>query len=115
MNQSIVHSSLIDVNQSDVHSSLLDMNQSIVHSSFTDMNQSDVLQWLDGRSAKNASFYNLWDRNFPKPVAKRFDCGLIVKGITVMFVLYMCVLIFNVLYVSDYKAVMVRFQIKICG
>ncbi|XP_060586405.1 uncharacterized protein LOC132742102, partial [Ruditapes philippinarum] len=48
---------------------------------FSDMNQSNVLQWLDGRSAKNASFYNLWDRNFPKPVAKRFDCGLIVKGL----------------------------------
>ena len=48
---------------------------------FSDMNQSDVLQWLDGRLTKNASYYNLWDRNFPKPVAKRFDCGLIVKGI----------------------------------
>ncbi|XP_053398682.1 uncharacterized protein LOC128556876 isoform X2 [Mercenaria mercenaria] len=48
---------------------------------FSDMNQSDTLQWLDGRLTKNASSYQLWDRNFPKPIAKRFDCGLIVKGL----------------------------------
>lgn len=48
---------------------------------FSDMNKSDVLQWLDGTLVTNASSYQLWDTNFPQTVQKRFDCGLIVRGL----------------------------------
>ncbi|KAL4230751.1 hypothetical protein ACF0H5_011126 [Mactra antiquata] len=78
-----IGASLLDINndqeQQFIVSTLSSLKIDRSWLAFSDEKSSDVLQWLNGRPAVNSTDYQHWDTNFPKPVPKRFDCGLISR------------------------------------